>query len=223
MNKLFCFKLHWTKIRDWGRQQREHVLFRSAATRHVIRQMQSASAMNRTHLVESVTCAWYRYVMSQPALRVSVKCVRLVAEILGFYSRSGHSQNFKNSFSSFRARRSAQAEVRRVLCMCCSSCMSLNSVQSFVIENCNRPSIENGLNNVCLHPLPRTFPLCHVANLNTIKIIKVAATDHCLKIHQPSWIKQKLFHFEVKLSKFFLFYKYNTNVTNIETNWFMSE
>ena len=35
--------------------------------------------------------------------------------------------------------------------------MSLDSVQSFVIENCNGPTIENGLNNVCLHPLSRTF------------------------------------------------------------------
>ena len=35
--------------------------------------------------------------------------------------------------------------------------MSLNSVRSFVIENCNGPTIENGLNNVCLHPLSRTF------------------------------------------------------------------
>ena len=41
--------------------------------------------------------------------------------------------------------------------MCCSSCMSFNSVQSFVIENCNGPTIENGLNKVCLHPLSRTF------------------------------------------------------------------
>ena len=35
--------------------------------------------------------------------------------------------------------------------------MSLNRVQSFVIDNCNGPLIENGLNNVCLHPLSRTF------------------------------------------------------------------
>ena len=35
--------------------------------------------------------------------------------------------------------------------------MSLNSVQSFMIENCNGPTIENGPNNVCLHPLSRTF------------------------------------------------------------------
>ena len=41
--------------------------------------------------------------------------------------------------------------------MCCSSCMSLNSVRSFVIENCNGPTIENCLNNVCLRPLSRTF------------------------------------------------------------------
>ena len=41
--------------------------------------------------------------------------------------------------------------------MCCSSCISLNSVQSFVIENCNGSTIENGLNNLCLHPLSRNF------------------------------------------------------------------
>ena len=50
-----------------------------------------------------------------PALGVSVKSVRLVAGRLGFYSRSGHTKDFKNSILSFRARRSAQAEVRRVL------------------------------------------------------------------------------------------------------------
>ena len=88
-----------------------------------------------------------------PALGVSVKGVRLVAGRLGFYSRSGHTTDFKNRICSFRARRSAQAEVRRVLCMCCSSCMSLNSVQSFVID-CNGPPI--GLNNMYLHPL---FPI----------------------------------------------------------------
>ena len=82
------------------------------------------------------------------SLGVSVKSVHLVAGRLGFYSQSGHTKDFKSSIRSFRARRSAQAEVRRVLCMCCSS---------FVIENCNGPTIENGLNNVCLHPLSRTF------------------------------------------------------------------
>ena len=40
--------------------------------------------------------------------------------------------------------------------------MSLNSVQSFVIENCNGPTIENGLNNVCLHPLSRTFTFTYL-------------------------------------------------------------
>ena len=75
----------------------------------------------------------------------SVKSVHWVAGRLGFYSQSGHIKDFRNSIRSFRARRSAQAEVRRVLRMCCSSCVSLNSVQSFVIENCNGP-IENGLN-----------------------------------------------------------------------------
>ena len=93
----------------------------------------------------------------EPALGVSVKSIHLVAGRLGLYSQSGHTKDYKNSIRSFRARRSAQAEVRRVLCMCCSSCMSLNSVQSFVIENCNGPTNENGLNNVCLHPLSRTF------------------------------------------------------------------
>ena len=90
-------------------------------------------------------------------LGASVKSVRLVAGRLGFYSQSGHTKDFKSSILNFSARRSAPAEVRRVLCMCCSSCMSLNSVQSFVIENCNGPTIENGLNSVCLHPLSRTF------------------------------------------------------------------
>ena len=88
---------------------------------------------------------------------VSVKSVHLVAGRLGFYSQSGHTKDFKNSFCSFCARRSVQAEVRRVLCMGCSSCMSLNSVQPFEIENGNGPTIENGLNNVCLNPLSRTF------------------------------------------------------------------
>ena len=93
----------------------------------------------------------------KPALGVSVESVRLVAGRLGIYSQSGQTKDFKNSIRSFLVRRSAQVEVRRVLCMCCWLCMSLNSVQSFVIENCNGPTIENGLNNVCLHPLSRTF------------------------------------------------------------------
>ena len=114
-------------------------------------------------------------------LGVLVKSVRLVAGKLGFYSQSGHTKDFKNSIRSFRARRSAQAEVRRVLCMCCSSCMSLNSVQSFVIENYNGPTIENGLNNVCLHPLSRTFTFfsrgdntAHFENHSLIEIV------HCM-------------------------------------------
>ena len=94
----------------------------------------------------------------KPAFDVSVKSVRLVAGRLGFYSRSGHTNDFKNSIRSFRARQLVQAEVRRVLCMCCLSCMSLNSVQSFVIENCNGPLLENGLNIAFLHRLSRTFP-----------------------------------------------------------------
>ena len=74
------------------------------------------------------------------------------------YYRYSHSKNFNNNIHSFCARCSAQAEVQRVLCyMCCSLCMSLNSVQSFVIENCNGPPIENGRNNVCLHLLSRAF------------------------------------------------------------------
>ena len=46
--------------------------------------------------------------------------------------------------------------------MCCLSCISLNSVQSFVIENCNGLPIENGLDNVCLHLLSRTFTFYRV-------------------------------------------------------------
>ena len=44
--------------------------------------------------------------------------------------------------------------------------MSLNSVQSFVIDNCNGPLIENGLNSVCLHPLSSTFTLSTSYNNN---------------------------------------------------------
>ena len=105
---------------------------------------------------EAVEQKCWRITALQPG-SVSLKSVRLVAGRLGFYSGSGHSKDFKNSIRSFRAWRSAQAEVRRVLCMCCSSCMSLNSVQSFVIDNCNGSPIENGLNNARLHPLSRTF------------------------------------------------------------------
>ena len=106
----------------------------------------------------------YFIIYSVPKFLAFLICVHLVAGRLGFYSQSGHTKDFKNSICSFCARRLAQAEVRRVLCMCCSSCMSLNSVQSFVIENCNGPTIENGLNNVRLHPLSRTFTLyCQIS------------------------------------------------------------
>ena len=47
--------------------------------------------------------------------------------------------------------------------------MSLNSAQFFAIENCNWPTIENGLNNLCLHPLSRTFTF---NSLNQTKKIK---------------------------------------------------
>ena len=58
----------------------------------------------------------------EPALGVSVKSVRLVDGRLGFYSRSGHTKDLKNSIRSFRTRRSAQTEVRRVLCRLCVVC-----------------------------------------------------------------------------------------------------
>ena len=40
--------------------------------------------------------------------------------------------------------------------------MCHNSVQSFVIDN--GPPIDNGLNNVCLHPLSRTFTFTYCNN-----------------------------------------------------------
>ena len=49
--------------------------------------------------------------------------------------------------------------------------MSLNSVQSFVIENCNGPTIENGLNNVCLHPLSRTFTFTFSTSIVLIALL----------------------------------------------------
>ena len=91
--------------------------------------------------LEKIFHTFFPLLVFVPALGVSVKSVYLVAGRLGFYSQSGHTKDFKNSIRTFRAKRSAQAEVRRVLCMCCSSCMSLNSVQSFVIENYNGPTI----------------------------------------------------------------------------------
>ena len=72
--------------------------------------------------------------------------------------------------------------------------MSLNSVQSFVIENCNGPTIENGLNNVCLHPLSRTFTctfrpsklfklfICHLFILKQNQNLK--AVESTAKRHQ---------------------------------------
>ena len=53
----------------------------------------------------------------QPTIRVSFKSVRLVAGKLGFYSRSGHTNNFKNSIRSFPFRRSADKDARRDKCM----------------------------------------------------------------------------------------------------------
>ena len=34
--------------------------------------------------------------------------------------------------------------------------MSSNSAQSFIIDICNGPPMENNLHNMCLHPLSRT-------------------------------------------------------------------
>ena len=63
--------------------------------------------------------------------------------------------------------------------------MSLNSVQSFVIENCNGPTIENGLNNVCLHPLSRTFTFTFKPNdlsaLNDLGLIPSRVKGMSLK------------------------------------------
>ena len=41
----------------------------------------------------------FSYVNRVPALGVSVKSVHLVAGRLGFYSQSGHTKDFNNSFS----------------------------------------------------------------------------------------------------------------------------
>ena len=36
--------------------------------------------------------------------------------------------------------------------VCCLFCLSFNSVQSFMIDICNKPPVKNGLHNVCLAP-----------------------------------------------------------------------
>ena len=81
------------------------------------------------------------------------KSVRWVAWRLGFYSRLGHTKYFKSSIRSFLpgVRRNRKCEELSV-CVCCSTCLSSDSVQSFMINICNGPPIENGLHNVCLAP-----------------------------------------------------------------------
>ena len=93
----------------------------------------------------------------EPALGVSVKSVHLVAGRLAFIPSRVILKTLKILFAAFApgARHKRKCEG---FCVCVvRHVMSLNSVQSFVIENCNGPTIENGLNNVCLHPLSRTF------------------------------------------------------------------
>ena len=98
---------------------------------------------------------------------VSVKSVRLalrfysgrvcVCLVLRFYSGRVTLKTLKIVLEAYApgARHKLRCEG---FCVCiCSSCMSLNRVQSFVIDNCNGPPIENGLNNMCLQPLSRTF------------------------------------------------------------------
>ena len=76
--------------------------------------------------------------------------------------------------------------------------MSLNSVQSFVIENCNGPTIENGLNNVCLHPLSRTFTfrtksICSSTFGNAELHIRENLTrNRKMLYHQARIVKQEL-------------------------------
>ena len=75
----------------------------------------------------------------------------MVAEGLGFYSRSGHTKDFKSSIRSFP--RLAQPEVRRVKCMCVVRLVCyLTAFNPFMIDICNGPPIENGLHNVCSAP-----------------------------------------------------------------------
>ena len=77
--------------------------------------------------------------------------------------------------------------------------MSLNSVQSFVIENCNGPTIENGLNNVCLHPLSRTFTFTYCAGITVFVYFQILMLHyavcrsffHCKDIFDRTSIQQK--------------------------------
>ena len=89
------------------------------------------------------------------ALGVSVKSVHLAVGRLGFLPSRVILKTLKIVFAAFApgARRKCEGFCVCVVC----HVMSLNSVQSFVIENCNGPTIENGLNNVCWNPLSRTF------------------------------------------------------------------
>ena len=91
-----------------------------------------------------------------PALAVSGKSVRLVAGNWGIILGQVTLKTLKIVFAAFAPGARHKRKCDGFVYMCCSSCMSFNSVQSFVINNCNGP-IENGLNIVCLHPLSRTF------------------------------------------------------------------
>ena len=86
--------------------------------------------------------------------------------------------------------------------------MSLNGVQSFVIENCNGPTIENGLNNVCLHPLSRTFTFTFFTTVFTVEVLnlksaktrlsvnpdyKLASLSTCVIIGRYKFLKMSIF------------------------------
>ena len=83
--------------------------------------------------------------------------------------------------------------------------MSHNSVQSFVIENCNKPTIENGLNNVCLHPLSHTFTFTVLETFSLKKYSYLKVLGLGLKIS--------------RVHKYFDFYHtYNTYNRNFRRN-----
>ena len=110
---------------------------------------------SKTFCADAITLA--NTPTGQPALGVSVRSVRLVAIRLGFYSRSGHTKDFKSRlvFAAYRQALGTNGSAKGLVYVCCSFCMFSNSVQSFTIDICNGPPIEYGLHNVCLAPTVR--------------------------------------------------------------------
>ena len=100
------------------------------------------------------------------------------------------------SFRSFSpgARHNRKCEGLSV-CVC-SCCMSSNSVQSFMIDICNGPPIENGLHDVCLAP---AVPFLTFTDYHKIKVFICGLKSLFFKANIVKAVLRKFF-FRCKFS-----------------------